>query len=415
MTGLPSASSNRQNPAAHPDYLRVYVIGVILAMLVVYGVMAARQLSDPADQHNADFIHFYAAAQIARRQGYAQIYDLDLQRQLEGYQFGFQLHGDQFLPFNHPPYILPLLAILISDSYPASLLVWMLVLSGLILASLALLNSTLPKYPRPWRELFTAGLVCLPVYASIAQGQDTAFLLLGSAIFLWGMTRRREMLAGAGLSLLTLRPQIALFFILPLFIWSRPAFKAYVLSCALLALASLWMLGRQGTLDFIHTLRISSGGEGYGMNETGMFNLLGLLRRLLPGLDAGAARLAAWGFFLLAAVGIGAFFAFSKLDFERKFGLGLLLALMASPHLHYHDLTLLLIPAVILVREFCRDNPERLRMASALTASAGLLSMLSNRLPPVYYGLPYLLVGVLAFGLIRLPGPILPASQPVEV
>jgi hypothetical protein len=411
------AKPDRGYPPKQPDLKRIYVTSAVIALLLVYGVFAARLLNNPAESKTMDFMAYYTAARIARQQGLPHIYDLDLQRQIEVERLGSNLAQEQFLPYIHPPYIVPLLEVLFDQDFETSFLRWMLCLAGVSLFSVRLLSRMLPEHPRPWRKLLCGSMLFFPVFISITQGQDTAFMLLGLSIFLWGMSNKHETLAGWGLSLLTLRPQMALFFILPVFFWSRNAFWAYLTGCATLTIASIAMLGRQGTLDFIDILRISSGGDGYGTNEAAMLNLLGLARRLFPAMASEPARQAAWGIFLLATAGTSLFFAISKMDKPQKFGLCVLVFLMTSPHFHYHDLSLMLAPAIILIHYLSRDKPAAMPTAGVVAASFSLVMMLSNKTPLFFYGMPYVLAGFLIAGLLIYPkiSADLPPSQPVII
>lgn len=392
----------RQRMRVHRlDYARIFSLGGILGMLLVYGIFAVQHVQDPALNTSMDFIHFYSAGRISQQYGFSQIYNLDLQKQFEENQLGFKLGNQQFLPFNHPPYILLPLTMIVSSNYPASYSLWMICLAGIIFASMLFLKGLLPQKPGNWRLLFLGGSLFLPILVSIIQGQDTAFMLMGASIFTWGMLNQHETTAGFGLSLLTLRPQLALFFIIPLFFWSRPAWRSFIFGSALLALASLLMVGWQGSLDFIHVLQVSAGGKGYGLNESAMFNLLGLTLRLFPLLDAGFVRQMAWGLFLIAALGTSLVFAYSKISKEILFAISILAALLTSPHLHYHDLSLMLIPTIILAREVCKENGNALRLLSLTAASISLMLILTSKFPSLYFNLPYLLSGVLIFFLLK--------------
>ena len=385
------------------NFQRIFIISAILAMMLTYIIEAAIILNDPVQRTAADFIAFYAAGKIAKEQGIARIYQVDLQRQVEQGQINFVLGEKQLLLYNHLPYLIPVLALLISDNFGVSFLLWMLLLTCITLVSLSILNNLIPGQTRSERwNIIASWLVFLPVFASIANGQDTAFLLLGVSIFIYGMLNQRETLAGLALSLLTLRPQMALFFAVPLFFWSHKALRAYLLGSIALAILSLSLLGMQGSLDFIHLLQISASGEWFGMSETAMFNLLGLVLRLFPGIEAELARQITWVLFILTGLGTVLFFARSKIANEKKFGFAIVVFLLTSPHLHYHDLSLLLIPIFMIVREECQQDIANLKKISLALIGLDLSLFLTNNVPFLYYSIPYVLMGLLAFGLLQL-------------
>src|SRR3972149_4511659 len=79
----------------------------------------------------------------------------------------------------------------------------------------------------------------LPLFFSLMNGQDTAFLFLGAAIWMYGLFSGKETVAGLGLSLTTIRPHIALILALPMLFSHRKVFWGVVLGAGLLAVFSL--------------------------------------------------------------------------------------------------------------------------------------------------------------------------------
>lgn len=164
---------------------------------------------------------------------------------------------------------------------------------------------------------------------------------------------------------------------------------------------SLLMLGQQGSLDFIQTLRISSSGEWFGMNEAAMFNLLGFSLRLFPGTNLLLMRQAAWTLFAGAAILTSISFAKVKMDNDVKFSITLIIYILVSPHLHYHDLSLLLIPAFILARKYEKSEFSTLKKMSMVFLAASLLIFFSNFFSVLFYNIPYFLIGLLGFMLVK--------------
>ncbi|MEI6289895.1 MAG: glycosyltransferase 87 family protein [Chloroflexota bacterium] len=385
-------------PLKKINFHRIFVSSAILGMLLTYVLLTARMLNDPVQRTASDFMPYYAAGMIAHREGIARIYELNLQRAVEQSQVNFQLGEKQFLIYNHPPYLIPVLSILVSPNYILSFSFWMILLGLAGAASICTLQKILGGIPTNLkRTIIFSALLFQPVFTSIVNGQDTLFILLGLSFFVYNMFKGNENIAGLGLALLTLRPQMVIFFALPVFIWSRKAFRSFFLGAALLTFISLLMLGQQGSLDFIQTLRISSSGEWFGMNEAAMFNLLGLSLRLFPGADLFLMRQAAWILFIGSAILTAILFARIKMDPEDKFALSAIIFILVSPHLHYHDLSLLLIPAFILVRKFEKSEFSLMKKMSMYILAASLLVFFSNFVPVLFYTVPYLLMGLMVF------------------
>ncbi len=384
------------------NFQRVFITASIIGILLSYTIQAALILTDPIKRTASDFIHFYAAGTIFHERGLAQIYKIDLQQEVEQRQFNFKLANKQVLLYNHLPYLVPFIPAFIKN-YSLAFFYWMLILLIINLASIRILAEIIPEPGRSNKLILVAGaLLFLPIYANIVNGQDTAFMLMGAAIFTWGMLNKREFLAGLALSLLTLRPQLALFVIIPLFFWSRKALGAYFIASGGLAFASFMMIGWQGTLDFIHLLEISASGDWFGMNQNAMYNLLGLIIRLFPGLSLFAIRQTAWGIYAAGGLGAGVFFWRSHIKPDIKFAMLVVTALLLEPHLFYHDLSLLLIPIFILLRESRIQKALNLKTILLLPTAIGFLLFLSNANEFLHYSSAYVLMAAIVGGLLWL-------------
>jgi hypothetical protein len=226
------------------------------------------------------------------------------------------------------------------------------------------------------------------VYFSLMNGQDTALLLLGAALWVYGLVTGREILAGIGLSLTTIRPHVSLLFALPMLFRHRKVFFTYVVGGGLLALFSVLLIGVEGLQNYMNILLISAGGEWHGMKEEAMFNLIGLLKRAAPGLSAQAIRITGWVIYGLTMLGLFLLWGRRKDKVENKFGLTVILALVMVPHLHFHDLALLLIP----MYELVFSGKLKAAAATALPIAASLLLLVSNSSYYLQYSVPYFLM-----------------------
>jgi hypothetical protein len=296
----------------------------------------------------SDFMIYYSAGRLPLN----KLYNLEAQRDLQTHLVGspFPVEGG-VMPFNHTPIFVPLLHLLVNDDYAASYLRWTALL-WLVAFVCALLVFRMTGDPP---LAFAAGSF-YPVFVSVLHGHDTVFLLLGVLLCAHLLSIRRDLLAGIALSLTTIKPHLAIFLAIPLIM--RPkAFLGFCAASALLALYSLLLIGTRGVSDFLALLRISAGGEGYGMHPLAMYNLLGLMER--AGVSPDLARPIAWVLFLLAAISVLAVWKRNPLN--PPFALTMLLAVITSPHLHEHDLALLIVTFVTL------SNPNALfLLASSL-------------------------------------------------
>lgn len=388
------------------DFRRLFLNAGMLSLLVVYPMLWMRMILDPAQRSGSDFIAFFAAGRVAQSAGLASVYDPLLQQQVQEQVVGFELAPGQVLLYNHVPFLLPLLLGLVSGNYVASFLRWVGLLAALFLAGVLLLARLLSREQWPAAQVRTAAggmLVFFPFFISLMNGQDTAFTTLGVCLLVYGLLTGQDRIAGLGLALTTVRPQLALFLALPFLFRQRRIFAWFCLGAAALGLVSFLLLGPSGSADFIELLRISAAGEWYGLKEPLMINFIGLLWRVVPALGAQAIRWSGWGLYGLALAGMClAWHRNPRID-ARRVGLLITAAVFCSPHLHYHDLSLLVVPLFLLLRELVRGGFLTAAQASPLPAAVAVLLLASAFLPVLQTNLPYLLMLGLAV-LLGLPG-----------
>ncbi len=386
------------------DFRRVFVIAGLAGLIVIYAAVWLGTITSPAQRTGADFIAFYAAGRVAQADGAGRAYDAGLQQAVQQEQVGFPLVPGQVLLYNHVPYLLPVLELVVDGSYTASFARWAILLLGVYAGAAWAAARLLGQrgLQRPEVCVLVAGMLTFyPLFVSLLNGQDTAFLFLGTVLWLAGLLLERDALAGLGLALTTVRPNIAAFLALPFLFRRRRVLLWFCLGAAVLGLASLWILGLNGTRAYLDVLRATAGGEWYGMNEVAMVNLVGLLRRIAPGLDAGLVRAAGWGAYLLGLAGICFWWARSRAIREKEAGLAVILAVFVAPHLHYHDLTLLLVPLLATILVLMQAGRLGPRLAALLPLALSLLLLLSNPVPALKFNLPILVMLLLALVLWR--------------
>jgi hypothetical protein len=107
----------------------------------------------------------------------------------------------------------------------------------------------------------------------------------------------------------------------------------------------------QGTMDFLNLLRISSEGTWFGMNPEAMPNLLGFILRIVQFPNPGIASLVGWLIYLAGVIVLCVIWQRANTADGRLLGLSVLITIVIAPHLHLHDLTLLIFPLLFVVNE----------------------------------------------------------------
>jgi len=397
---------------ARTGYKRLFFIAALIFQTTWYGLLWVSSIRDPQVLLGADFRAFYTAGRIARQEGFGRVYDLVVERRLQAEVAGRPLTAEELLIYIHPPFLLPVLWLLARLDYPAAYVGYCLVQFLLVAAGLPFLFRMLwaKNWPKPQIWILLVGVLLFqPLFISILKGQDTAFCLFGGILWLCGLLRDDDRMAGLGLSLTLIRPQIAVVLAIPFLFNRRKVFGWFCAGGAALGLLSLAMVGLTGARDYLRILAVSAGGQGYGLSQSAMFNFTGLALRLFPHVDPGLIHWLTWGLFAAAVIGLSVLWKVAPLIQIRYIGLAVLTSLFVAPHLHYHDLALLLLPilgfAIILV-EAGVLRPER---SMYLPVAFSLLLLLGD-ISPARFVIPYLVMAFLVVGL-WFPGKLLFTSR----
>ena len=386
------------------NFRRMFILAGLVSLALIYTILWLRMITTQEQRVGADFIGHYTAGRLAQTDGFTAIYNIVKQQAIQAQVVGFMFDESQTGYFTHPPFIVPLVTLITSADYLPSLIRWTVILLALNFTCSLLLVRTLPQASFRRSELWAIGLgafLFFPTFSGLMNGQDTLLLLLGTTLLLHEMLNQRDLRAGLGLSLITIRPQMAIILALPFLVRRRKIFWGFVIGGAVLVLLSLALIRVNGLLDYVKILRVVEGGMWDHPHAVDMPTISGILRRNLPALDQNIYRAIMWGGFAAGTAGICIWWARVKEINEQHIGLLCLLALLFVPYAHYHELTMLLIPTFCLMRILARRN---------LVSSANLAMMpvaLSLLMLPGFLGagglkypLTYLVVALLGFFLL---------------
>ena len=332
---------------------RVIFFAGISALLIIYVAWWSQMIGNPIERNGTDFIAFYATGRVAQMHGFSSIYNIELQQKIEQEVVGFQLAEGQVLLYIHPPYLIPLLTLVLDDNYAGSFERWVLILICIyLIGNLFFVKSLYANEKAETQFMLFAGAFTLaPLFISLWQGQDTAFLYLGIVFWCVGILKKQDWLIGTGLALATIRPHISIALAVPLLFKYQRAWWRSVFLISILAVLSVMLIRFQGTIDFLNLLRISSEGTWFGMNPEAMPNLLGFILRIVQFPNPATASLIGWLIYLAGIVVLCVLWQRSNITDERLLGLSILTVIVTAPHLHLHDLTLLIFPLLFIVND----------------------------------------------------------------
>jgi hypothetical protein len=189
-----------------------------------------------------------------------------------------------------------------------------------------------------------SGLLFYPIFVSYLKGQDSTFLLLGISLWTFGLLTARDRVAGLGLALALIRPQVTLALALP-FLFKRRQVWWWFLAWGLVLFGYSYLLvGWNGLVDFFRVLLISGQGRGFDVDR--MITLMGVIIRLFPAIDSQLLHIIGYAGYTLAILFLCILWSKSTVIEFKHIGLAVLFSMVLSPHMHSHDLSLLLIPAL---------------------------------------------------------------------
>jgi Glycosyltransferase family 87 len=299
-------------------------------LLIGFDVYAAVVTYIPGYRVRNDFRLIYGTALTGLHHGYDHLYDLTAQKAaVEGLGQGFY-----WSPFLNPPPLVWLATPLTILPFNLAILVWTALLLGALLLAWYLLapGDRLTRFAHLalWLGVF-------PVAFGVMVGQPVALVAAGVAACWWFSQRDRMVLAGLALSVIAVKPQLALFVPLCLLLSGHARiFGAWFVATAVMALVALAMLGPDGLARYRDALGLASQWESTRRYAFSGLVGLGPQVYVVQAIVAVATVLAAWR--------------------QRHHGPGLPIAvgivgsLMFTPYVGFQDFAMLFVAGWLLLR-----------------------------------------------------------------
>lgn len=325
----------------------------------------------------ADFRQLYTAGYMLRAGAGRDLYDPAVQLHFQNLLVS---HGEVPLPFIRPPFSALFFAPFSLLSYRAAYLVFLGVNVLLLILCLRLLRPRTRHLAGVYEWLPAAlFLAFLPIGAALIQGQDSILLLSLFVAAFVALEQDRDLTAGvligAGLFKLQIVLPVAVLFLL----WRRWRFSfGFALSAFLAGLLSVMTVGWRVTSLYLKTLFTMSGGDmqsaqfRYPLSPGLMPNLHGFVFGAMAE-RVSTGYLLAFTVFLSAA----AFVFAAKIGRRCSASDGLCLAVISSALVSYylliHDLSVLLLPLIVLLDRFVGCEATRQRKGKRILRAAALM------------------------------------------
>jgi len=343
-------------PIKAQRYILIIFCAIISLMIPLSYAVRVRKAINSGQ---GDFHYLYATGQIVGTGNADNLYDAATQSKVTSKLYDTELtksevsnvHGPVeaifFVPFAALPYV------------QAVWLWWGLNIS-LAYASLYLLLPLIPKVRVEW-TLLSLGTF-FPLLLTEITGQDTILSLFILSIWIRGLARGRFWMVGSTLALLLYKPNLALPLIVMIVLTSPeplPIMVGFVVTCLLLSLASVSILGPSAILAYPHALLHFVGSKAE-VFVPDMANARGLINWFLE------SQLSKPTIFLLTvAVSILIMTAaiwsirVNKNKQNLGFALSIITTILVGYHNNTYDLTLLLLP-LLLVWNWTNEHTDTL-------------------------------------------------------
>ena len=356
-----------------PYYVRALAMGL---PAITFGLTLQSWLDEKrlVQSGGTDFRHLYTAAYMVRTGHSSELYNYAAQKHFQNLLIS--VHSLP-LPFNHPPYetllIMPFTYLRFQPAFAA----WLSFNLVILALCFWFLTPDLDRLKPLWQLLPVAMFIgFIPFSVALMQGQDSILLLFLSSLAYLAARRENEWLAGLLVGLCVFRFQVALPIAALFVLWRRWRFTAgFALSSLLCFLCSLWIAGFKGLMAYVALLNGMSAGLDrqaevlYGLPPAFMANLRGMIYVVCSAWMSPESihwLVIAVSAALLLAVG----FIARHQEIHSQLIAAVVTASLVGYHTLSHDLSILMLPLVVLLAQHRSDDPWLAVIAIVFTAPA---------------------------------------------
>ncbi|HXH48500.1 MAG TPA: glycosyltransferase family 87 protein [Terriglobia bacterium] len=340
------------------------------SFLLLFHLMLFWLAKDDALKGSADFSIFYTAAKMIQHGQGAQLYDIAAQGRMESALYPKVTTRGGTLIYDHPPFEALLYLPLAYVSYATAYIIWLVISILLLLLAVRLLSPCMTEIKAAWAPLpILLFLSSFPVFVGLLQAQDSILLLLIFTLVFISLKKGREFRGGIFLAIALFKFQYAVPFLVPFILWRRwKFFGGFVVSSVVLFLVSLPVAGFRGTLSYAtFLLNLLKGVSSHGVQYS-----LGFLPNTVPNIR-GAVEMMAPSVLpqsfqkpiIVLLSGLAVLWVarqwplgrtLSDKAFDLGFSLALVTSVLVSYHVLLHDLSLLLLPFVLVLNRILKNE-----------------------------------------------------------
>ncbi len=389
----------------------ILLLPVVLLVLVLFVSPNFRWADGKirAAPYGGDFLQEWIGGQLVLSGERRRLYDLDFVKRVQHdrSRIGFEWSEQDYFPMVYPPNYYLLVSPFSKISYRLATIIW----AGLSTMALVLTGILLYRFYPPCRGVLPVWLVAASVFVPwikcLTMGQKSSFLLLLLTATFLLQYHRREFWAGLVFGFLVVKPQLGLAIGVAM-VWKRQS--EFVLGAVLMAgtLVGLsWMYEPELWLEYLKVVTrlgdyLQTG--GYQLAES--HSLWGATQLTFRSLDSTSVKwiAAVLAMLLVGCIGVG-LSGEIRTDQNRyalQFASLVLATVMLSPHFYTYDLTILLLPMVLIVTAIgvhpaTVGGKAALLLTLALYVLSGLFARLATQ---IGFQLSQIVMGGLVLALV---------------
>ncbi|MBV9169408.1 MAG: DUF2029 domain-containing protein [Chloroflexi bacterium] len=322
----------------------------VAATLVSYSRILGGDATIDDGVIGGDYAAFYAAGGLVLHGQADHLYDAQSVHAVQQAAIQGRV-PDLYVAYRNPAFFALVMAPFAALDLLPSFAVWTLASVGLIVTAIRLTLRTTPSVRAHWKLVALAVGGFLPVYSGLVDGQNAAVSLMLYVLVYLALRDGRDAHAGAWAALGLFKPQ--LFFVLPLvFVASRRwrALRAYAVVTGALAAISVALVGLEGLLAWARII-VDYEPANAAKLAPRMYSLKSFFDLLLPEQKNLALGLTLICSLAVLALVMRVWMAHDTSRHELRFlwTLTMLAALLVDPHLVDYDLTVLILPGLLLL------------------------------------------------------------------
>ena len=372
----PDPNRSRTNCTHGRSKYRLIVLACLISSAVFNAVLVYNARGAIFEGYG-DFASFYTAGKIVQRGQRHHLYDSGLQWQVQR-EFAARVSVRRGpLPYVRPPFEALMFLPLAYVSYPRACALWMALNIVFLFAIPVVLARYLPR--DRWALLYLEGPLCMslaPVALNFMQGQDALLLALLLALAIAALQHRADFRCGMWLALGLFKFHLVLPIVLIFALRGKTkVVLGSIVTGAVLVLVSAMMVGVRGVIAY----------PGYlwslgRLSTAGVFapEVMPNLRGLFAAFHVASGVTADWIVIACMIVGVVLVARLWKPADDTDptlapagYSLAVLVALLTSYYAYSHDLTLLILP-LLLLGGFARASKLGAWTAGAIVVFIGL-------------------------------------------